>query len=132
MNKNLTEKLIDRFPYIINPDNIGLQWGTGIDCNDGWYNLIYTLLEKIEEVYKRNNRSMDDFIVEQIKEKYGELRFYATTDLKEAFDLIDEYENLSATICENCGKSGSLHTNSNRYMLTLCEDCAIKEGFKRV
>lgn len=94
--------------------------------------MIYTLLEKIEDVYKKNNRSIEDFIVEQTKEKYGELRFYASSNIPEVNDLIDEYENLSATICENCGKSGSLHTNSNRYMLTLCEECAMKVGFKRV
>lgn len=106
MNKDLTKKLIERFPYIQNEDNIGLQWGTGIDCNDGWFKLLYELLDKIENVYKRNNRNIDDFTATQIKEKYGELRFYASSDIPEVNTLIDEYENLSESVCEDCGKEG--------------------------
>lgn len=132
MKRELLQKLLERFPYIQNEENIGLQWGCGVDCGDGWFDLLYTLLEKIENIYSANNKSIDDFIISQIKEKYGELRFYASSDIPEVNKLIDEYEELSATICEDCGKSGSLHTNSNGYMLTLCEECAVKEGFTKL
>ena len=41
--------------------------------------------------------------VGSIKEKFGELRFYASTE-NEA--LLDKYTELSRTICEFCGEPG--------------------------
>ena len=93
MKKELLDKLIDRFPYIQNEHNVGLQWGSGVDCGDGWYELLYTLLEKIEDIYKRNNRNINDFTIEQIKEKYGELRFYASSNIPEVNALIVNTKN---------------------------------------
>lgn len=131
MRKELLEQLIERFPYIQNKENIGLQWGTGVDCGDGWYNLINELLEKIEEIYKINNKDIKDFKILHIKEKFGELRVYVSTEFLEVHRLITEYENLSAKICENCGKEGNLY-NKKGYLLTLCGKCSDNKGFMKV
>ena len=131
MNYNLTQKLISRFPYIRTKANIGLQWGCVCDCGDGWYNLIYELFEKIESMYKTKNISLDKFTVVQIKEKYGELRVYTTTNLQEVHRLIDKYERLSSSICEECGGKGVLHSKHG-YLKTLCGECGIKQGYTKI
>lgn len=128
MKKELVKQLVDRFGYIINEENIGLQWGYGIDVADGWYNLIYELFEKIEGLYKEHNKDISEFKVIQIKEKYAELRIYVRTEIREVHDLIDEYEGLSRTVCEECGDKGSIH-NKNGYILTLCKEHARVNGF---
>lgn len=95
----------------------------GCECNDGWYNLLDELCTRIEKL------ADDDFRVYQIKEKFGGLRFYVGSTTKEILDLIDEYEEKSYTICENCGESGKLITHFGWYV-TLCEKCE-KEWISR-
>jgi len=62
----------------------------------------------------------------QVKEKFGTLRFYMTTGSNEMYNLIDEAEKESAKTCEFCGKPGKLR--SGGWLLTLCDECATKEG----
>jgi hypothetical protein len=104
--------------YIINPglnewdlhklaqlNNIKLEMGSG------WYDLTIELMVELD---KTNwNRK-----VGSIKEKYGELRFYADSDEE---DLLDEYTERSKTICEICGKEGELDVYGGWYQ-TLCTD----------
>ena len=58
------------------------------------------------------------------KEKYGTLRFdplEGTT--KEGWDIIEKYEDLSATVCEFCGKTGAKTRNERSWVKTLCDIC---------
>lgn len=75
--------------------------GLGIECGDGWFDLIYNLSEKLENLHQ-------DLKVVQIKEKFGTLRYYLEVDTEESIKLIQEAENSSGNICEICGKSGTL------------------------
>lgn len=60
--------------------------------------------------------------VQQVKEKYGTLRFYVSSAPEWYFDLIDHYEEESSKICERCGKPGKLR-DDRYWILTLCDDC---------
>lgn len=67
--------------------------------------------------------------INQVKEKFGGLRYYITTssDLSDdtadkICDLIEEAESKSITICEACGAPGRLCT-PRWWILTLCEEC---------
>ena len=66
------------------------------------------------------------FTVDQVKEKFGTLRFYCSTN-----DRISQYvrfaETLSALTCEECGKPGRLGQRGGWYRTT-CKKCA-PEGF---
>jgi hypothetical protein len=60
------------------------------------------------------------FAVQQVKEKFGTLRFYCPGS-----DAIHKYvwlaERLSAVTCEDCGKPGN--ANPSGWIRTQCEDC---------
>lgn len=62
------------------------------------------------------------FQVEQIKEKYGELRMYVSTT-KEIQQVLDKYELLSIGYCFNCGKPARYR--SRGWIEYYCKDCMI-------
>jgi len=103
----------------------------GFECGKGWYSLIDELCGKIERLIDEKYPSFktdEDFRFEvlQVKEKYATLRFYVSTAPEEIFDLIDEYERMSANICENCGTSPAKIINKNGWYVTRCENCVKK------
>jgi hypothetical protein len=55
--------------------------------------------------------------IEQIKEKFGGLRIYATGS-KELYNLIDDLEKKSYTICEECGEPGE--PDNKGWIKTVC------------
>ena len=78
MTKDLEIKLENKFPFmrrskIEDERNIYKRWG--IECEDGWYQLIHNLCQKITDRYNEDNIPID-IIVEQVKEKFATLRFY--------------------------------------------------------
>lgn len=63
----------------------------------------------------------DYFFIEQIKEKYGELRMYAVCT-KKAQEVIDKYMVLSRNICIDCGRPDVPSTKGG-WILPLCRKC---------
>ena len=57
----------------------------------------------------------------QVKEKFGGLRFYMTTQSDEISALIREAEALSSKTCQECGQPGE--SRGARWARTLCESC---------
>lgn len=95
----------------------------------GWLPLLKKTCIQLEELL--NDQDIDhfkDFRVQQIKEKYGELRFYYSfcpeptyegINLVELVDsVIDQAETLSRTICQDCGGRGYLRKTG--WMRTTC------------
>jgi len=56
-----------------------------------------------------------------VKEKFGGLRFYIGCGTDEVFEIIEDAEDKSITICEECGKPGSLRNDG--WLVTRCDDC---------
>jgi hypothetical protein len=56
----------------------------------------------------------------QVKEKFGTLRFYTDKSTKEQDAYISFAENMSAKICEVCGKPGQ--RNDGGWIRTLCPE----------
>ena len=90
------------------------------ECGKGWNGIIrFTdlLLASIDP----------DYTIEQIKEKFGGLRYYASNTLQdqEASDrfwsIIRTAERLSYRICEICGDNGELRKEG--WYQTLCDKC---------
>lgn len=82
----------------------------------GWWPILSAL-------YVAKPRSVT---VQQVKEKYGTLRFYCSGG-DESFNLLVTFaEQLSGFICEACGKEGKLIIIRGWYM-TRCKECERKE-----
>lgn len=119
MDKAKEKQLQDEFaPWFENlygdPSKTCLAWGLCV--SDGWFPLIYDLCKNIKPLVG------PDFRVEQVKEKFGGLRFYCTGGSKEAYELISKAEDDSYTICEQCGTKDDV-TVEGGWILTLCKSC---------
>ena len=100
-------------------------WGRWISCGAGWYPL---LIELHADLVTLDH----DYVVEQVKEKFGALRFYASTNCADAgvrtrFDsLIADAESRSTQICEYCSAPAALRIRDGggySWVKTLCPDC---------
>ncbi len=75
MRKDLTEKLFNRFDFYKpeKPTSESLM-SFGFECSDGWFNLLWSLSEWIEQILDRDTEGLkDNFYVVQVKEKFGGL-----------------------------------------------------------
>lgn len=124
MKLELENKLYERFPKFFGQKDLPMTqtcmcWG--IDTDDGWFNLIWETCEKLEVIDPEL-----EFV--QIKEKLGGLRLYVNTTVEAAFDVIDEAEEQSYKICEECGSQENV-TQTEGWIYTRCTEC-IKEIIK--
>lgn len=85
----------------------------------GWAKLIDKIYDKLPP----------DAFIEQVKEKYGTLRFYVSNISEEIWDYVHQVESESSEVCEQCGKPGKLYTNG--WWRTLCADCEEERMKKR-
>ncbi len=120
-------------------------WGRWISCDRGWYPLLVELDEQLRAL-------LPNYVIHQVKEKYGGLRYYwesgeeihdpydpggeaAIADLerrmKLAEQLVDAAEGRAGVTCELCGEAGRLHRTPARapWYKTLCPACAEREGY---
>jgi hypothetical protein len=88
----------------------------GAHCGDGWAPIVDRLLTDLVAMgWDRN--------VDQIKEKFGGLRFYAAGVLtKEMQGLVDAAERESARTCELCGAPGRIGGDA-WWLQCLCATC---------
>lgn len=112
------DEIINAFPALL----IRQGQPIFIECGDGWNDIIYHLCEKIEAIAIREEPS--EFQASQIKEKYGSLRFYMSSETNAMSALIDDAQRLSRETCEVCGKAGSTIIDAVGWLTTACEDHA--------
>jgi len=122
------EKWKAQFPLCF--ERTGSCMGFGVQHSSGWNPIIERLLTKIEAhlaaKYAAGFRDPDyGFQIDQIKEKFGTLRFYVCGADDQIFQWIVEAERETANTCEACGAPGSLHCRVGGYWLyTRCPQCA--------
>lgn len=140
MKDELEKKLAEAFPFmqIKEPPKeqeadgriCDLYGAFGCECDDGWYETLFGLCGEITEAYKKHGQPVD-IVVDQIKEKYGTLRFYYhlsqnNGDLRrEISDIVIKWEKKSAEVCERCGKAGVLREDL-QWIQALCDECYLK------
>jgi hypothetical protein len=98
-------------------------WGRWISCDAGWYPLISRLHADLQAVDP-------EYVVHQVKEKFGTLRFYAHTDrgdVREQIEaLVAAAEQQSTEACELCSAPAELCVivrGQGRWYKTLCPAC---------
>ena len=119
MTENNISKLVKRFPSIL-PENIY------IECDDGWYDIIYNLCRAIQ--HEVNNSGCPQVEARQIKEKFASLRFYYSGGNEVVDAIVNKYEKMSHDVCEISGDKGVL-TVKNGWYKTLSTKMAKELGF---
>lgn len=99
----------------------------GIECGYGWYGLILPIYMKITK-YNKNKPENEQIHIDQIKEKFGGLRFYISNAPREFYDMIDEAEELSYKVCELCGSPIDVTTEGRSWVTTQCKKCRTKKN----
>lgn len=92
----------------------------GIECGEGWFTLLRELSAKLEALIVRLPLdARKEYRAEQVKEKFGTLRFYMSALTDEMSEAIRVAEEASAKTCELCGAPGVLR--SRGWLKTLCD-----------
>lgn len=143
MSPELQKKLWQNYPLIMSYDK-ELDIGLYLECDDGWFNIIDNLCRNIQSHIDWNNgtgefsrfdsknKPIEQLVADQIKEKYGGLRFYyygATVDGQEdsyIMGMVKMAEALSAKTCEQCGAPGK--SCGKGWVRTICGKCLDKEN----
>lgn len=157
MKTELESALASEFPFMKRSQTLreqkeqgcifDLYGAFGCDCGDGWFEVLKNLSIEITAAYEENNTPVD-LVVDQVKEKFGTLRFYFHRKGQDpgiqAFDclggpsirfasgrsefdrriseIVWKWEKLSGEVCERCGKTGRLRKNLP-WVQTLCASC---------
>ena len=110
MSPELQKELVEKYPKLFSSKQF---WG--FECGDGWFDLLDYLCGALltytygdEEIY-----------VDQVKEKFGRLRFYLSKEDDVMHGMISMAEHMSGQICEVCGNRGK--TRSGSWLVTLCD-----------
>ena len=151
MNKELQDKLMKKYPKIfykgIDSNKTVTCMYLGIECHDGWYDLIDSLCHSIQRHCQvENTRYIPEtdkyeFVVEgdpeyvqvvaaQVKEKMGELRFYVDGGDATTQGMIQMAEAMSSRICELCGSPAKTSRDSG-WFHTACDACNKKIRLER-
>jgi len=123
MKKELEKKLVKKYPNLYKNYFIpksSMSWG--FSCGDGWYEVIDWLSGVLEAI--------GGVVADQVKEKFGSLRFYysfpngTSGQIADAVrNIITEAVNRTYKTCENCGKPGGPRLNKVRQTKVLCNEC---------
>ncbi len=153
MKPELEKELIEKYPKIfqISEGRRMLPFPMfGIECGDGWYNILNSLCFQIqsyidfqeemnEHIVRRNKEadqegqidqqmlveSIPQAVVSQVKEKFGRLRFYYDGGDEKIDGMVRMAEAMSAVTCEVCGDVGELRGRGWYY--TSCDEHAREE-----
>ncbi len=90
----------------------------------GWHSIILEALAKIDKIV---GGDPNKFRIRQIKEKFGELRFYFSADddmRKEISAIIEAIEERSRTMCEECSVGGCKIKSYRGYYRCVCDEHA--------
>lgn len=127
--KSINKKLCEEFPFLL-PRNV---WTDKLDEDyayeytwldqmpQGWRdNFSIDMCKEIKEALIRAD-CLDKYRISQIKEKYGELRWYDFGAPTTVHDIVHKYARLSHYICINCGKNADYVTLD--WISPFCKDC---------
>ncbi|MBR1738776.1 MAG: hypothetical protein IJ737_00630 [Ruminococcus sp.] len=123
----MTEKeLLEKYPFTTLKNIWSLEMVEG-----NWYGLIPTgwrkafgkeLLEEMAAEYDTFSTEYRQYwVVEEVKEKYGELRIYTGPTTKNMLEIIDKYTKLSRHHCIECGEP--CKQRDVGWIFTMCDKC---------
>ena len=153
MKQELDRLLCEKYPKMMVNRNLPMTetcmcWG--FDCGDGWYNILNQLMGNIQHHidWKEKQRnwntewnkehpdeprvipeSIPQVTLDQVKEKFGTLRFYYTGGDDVIDGMVRMAESMSGVTCEECGNVGE--RKGGGWVHTYCEPCETKREIER-
>jgi hypothetical protein len=132
MKEELDRLLCEKYPkMMVNRHGAvtetAMCWG--FSCGDGWYNILNALMGNIQGHIDWKNKKeqvVPQVVLDQVKEKFGTLRFYYTGGDDYIRGLVSMAESMSAITCETCGNPGE-QTGSG-WIRTICTPCDDKRA----
>lgn len=161
-----TKEVLEATVKLLKQEEMVIPIQFGFECGNGWYVLLDTLMEEIQQHIKWKNESLDrefkykwmwdlqrwfrlharavknwktkiaDWIyenapkgkphisirVDQVKEKFGGLRFYYHGGDKEIDGMVRLAEGLSYRTCEFCGSTKDIGYTQG-WIISCCKSC---------
>jgi hypothetical protein len=139
MKQELDKLLCEKYPKMLVNRNKPMTetcmcWG--FECGDGWFQILDSLMSNIQHYIDWNNKNFEkgykqykqvpQVTLDQVKEKFGTLRFYYTGGDDVIDGMVRMAESMSAVTCEQCGNPGT--TGGQGWITTLCETHRNKNG----
>ena len=91
-----------------------------LEIPNGWMRLFYQMCDDIKPILEQKGL-MDKFYFVQVKEKFNQLRCYASIDVPEIAEFIAKYEFMATNVCIRCGAPAEYETTG--YIASICGDC---------
>jgi len=152
MKQELDKLLCEKYPKMMVNRNKDMKetcmcWG--FECGDGWFNILDQLMGNIQHhidwKQKQHNwaiewnkehpdelREVPELVpqvtLDQVKEKFGTLRFYYTGGDDYISGMVTMAESMSGCTCESCGNPGE--RKGGGWIKTICEPCEDKRAEK--
>jgi hypothetical protein len=125
MRQELDSLLCKKYPKMMVNRNLPMTetcmcWG--FDCGDGWYNILNQLMGNIQHHIDWKNRKgevVPQVTLDQVKEKFGTLRFYYSGGDDAIDGMVRMAESMSGVTCEECGSPGK--RRGKGWIYTACE-----------
>ena len=132
MRQELDKLLCEKYPKMMVNRNKDMKetcmcWG--FECGDGWFNILDQLMSNIQHHIDWNNKNFEkgytqykqvsQVTLDQVKEKFGTLRFYYTGGDDEISGMVRMAESISGVTCEECGNPGKCRGSG--WFYTACD-----------
>ena len=118
MNTLVKQKILNDFDFVLN--------SCDINCDDGWFLLIYEMLNKLKKI-KCNDYSIYKITQEKGKLKVLTISEFGNEKIKKIGKIINYYEKLSYGICETCGcNTGISLRKIDDSFISVCYNCFVK------
>ena len=135
MKQELDSLLCKKYPKMMVNRNKNMQetcmcWG--FECGDGWFNILDQLMGNIQHHIDWKNRKEEvvaQVTLDQVKEKFGTLRFYYSGGDDAIDGMVRMAESMSGVTCEEC--SAPAQTHGPGWIRTICEPCETKRETER-
>ena len=135
MKLELDQLLCEKYPKMMVNRNKNMQetcmcWG--FECGDGWFNILDQLMGNIQHHIDWKNRKEEvvaQVTLDQVKEKFGTLRFYYSGGDDAIDGMVRMAERMSGVTCEEC--SAPAQTHGPGWIRTICEPCETKRETER-
>jgi hypothetical protein len=119
MNEDNIKILKEKYPKIF--VNLGTPRHTmnHISFRDGWFTLVNRLCGLIQNYV--DNNGIEQVVAVQVKQKFGELRFYYNGGDDIVAGMVRMAECMSHVICEDCGNAAKTQDVNGGFYRSVCD-----------